>query len=176
RLKSREQESSPFAGPAEQDDPVHWIRPELVAEIEYRNWTRDGLLWHPAFLGLRDDKAAQSVTRDDAAPRATPASQKRQKQPARAKAAPAPAPRRERSFTPSEVKALQKVELTNPGRILYPREGITKRDLVGYYAAVADWMLPHIVHRPVSLVRCPEGLGGPQFFQKHVAGGTPDTL
>jgi bifunctional non-homologous end joining protein LigD len=177
RLKSREQNESPFASPADDGGSVHWIKPDLVAEVEYSNWTRDGLLRHPVFLGLREDKSAASVVRDDVAPSEKPPSNKRPTEPAgQSKAIELPKLQWQRSFTPSEVKALQKVELTNPGRILYPKEGITKRDLVVYYAQVADWMLPHVVNRPVSLVRCPEGQGGSQFFQKHTAAGTPETL
>jgi bifunctional non-homologous end joining protein LigD len=177
RLKAREQDASPFAGPTEPGETVHWVRPELVAEVEYRNWTRDGLLWHPSFLGLREDRVASSVVRDDAPLPAQSANQKEPREPARKPAAKQPPkPRRPRSLTKTEVKALQKVELTHPGRILYPAEGITKRDLVGYYAAVAEWMLPHVINRPVSFVRCPRGQGGPQFFQKHLAAGTPETL
>ncbi|HTI50621.1 MAG TPA: DNA ligase D, partial [Planctomycetaceae bacterium] len=177
RLKAREQDASPFSGPTEPGETVHWVRPELVAEVEYRNWTRDGLLWHPSFLGLREDRAAATVVRDDAPLPVQSANQRESREPARKPAAEQPPkPRRPRPLTKSEVKSLQKVELTHPGRILYPAEGITKRDLVGYYAAVADWMLPHVFNRPVSFVRCPRGQGGPQFFQKHVAGGTPETL
>jgi bifunctional non-homologous end joining protein LigD len=177
RLKAREQDASPFAGLTEWDKTAHWIKPDLVAEVEYRNWTRNGLLWHSAFLGLREDKVAETVVRDDAGPSVKVAGVKKQQKPASKSKPEKPAkPRPQRSLTASEEKTLRSVVLTNPGRILYPAEGITKRDLVAYYAAVADWMLPHVVNRPLSLVRCPEGQGGPHFFQKHVAAGTPETL
>ncbi len=71
---------------------------------------------------------------------------------------------------------IEGVRLTHPERVLYPDQGITKLDLAHYYTAIAEWALPHLAHRPLSLVRCPEGQGNPCFFQKHLSAGVPDQL
>src|SRR4029077_19159673 len=68
------------------------------------------------------------------------------------------------------------VRLTNPGRVLYPGQGITKLALAEFYAAIADWALPHIVNRPLTLVRCPEGYGKECFYQKHLGSGVPEVI
>jgi bifunctional non-homologous end joining protein LigD len=68
------------------------------------------------------------------------------------------------------------LQMTHPGRVLYPDDGITKLDLAAYYAAIADWILPHVVDRPLSLVRCPRGLDGKCFFQKHPVRGMPEAI
>ena len=68
------------------------------------------------------------------------------------------------------------ITLSNPDRVLYPEQGITKRDLAGYYEAVADWILPHVANRPLSLVRCPRGMTGECFYQKHVTDSVPDAI
>lgn len=68
------------------------------------------------------------------------------------------------------------VRLSNPGRILYPEQSITKLELARYYEAIADWVLPHVIHRPLSLVRCPQGRGSKCFYQKHVTDSSPETL
>jgi bifunctional non-homologous end joining protein LigD len=80
------------------------------------------------------------------------------------------------AISAGQMKELRSIRLTHPDRILYPDLGLTKRDLVQYYAAVSERMLPHVLNRPVSLVRCPDGQGGSSFYQKHAAAGTPSSL
>ncbi|HEU0154787.1 MAG TPA: DNA ligase D, partial [Stellaceae bacterium] len=143
---------------------VHWTEPHLVAEIRFGNWTSDHILRHAAFEGLREDKNAREVVREEPA-MVEPA------EPIDAKKNDADERRaRDGSMT------IEGVRLTHPDRILYPDQGITKLDLAHYYTAIADWALPHLAHRPLSLVRCPEGQGSPCFFQKHVGSGVPDQL
>lgn len=126
---------------------VTWVEPKLVAEIGFTETTSDGLLRHPTFKGLRDDKPAREVQLE------TP-------QPLRAavQAPTAPYP------------------ITHPDKVLYPEQGITKRELLDYYALVAERMLPHVANRPLTLVRCPNGRGKPCFFQKHPGEGMPAGL
>ncbi|HEY1261277.1 MAG TPA: DNA ligase D [Stellaceae bacterium] len=143
---------------------VHWTEPSLVAEIRYGNWTSDRILRHAAFEGLREDKNAREVVREEPA-MVEPA------EPIDPKTGDPGEPRaRDGSMT------IQGVRLTHPDRVLYPDQGITKLDLAHYYTAIADWALPHLAHRPLSLVRCPEGQGKTCFFQKHVGSGVPDQL
>ncbi len=144
---------------------VHWVRPELVAEIRFTEWTRDLVLRQAAFLGLREDKAAREVVLDPgkAVPKPT--------KPSAAKpgvAAPAPA----RSGT----AVIAGTRLTRAEKVLYPEDGVTKGDLATYYERAAEWALPHLAGRPLSLLRCPEGFTGECFFQKHVSRGMPEAI
>lgn len=147
---------------------VHWTAPQLVAEIRYGGWTPDAVLRHATFLGLREDKPAREVVRP--APGPSPAAPPAAKPAAANAAAPAGPPvtiARDGSTTFAGVR------LTHAERILYPEEGFSKLDLARYYAAVAEWALPHLAGRPLSLVRAPDGVGGQLFYQKHVGTAVP---
>lgn len=133
-----------------------WIRPKLVAEIEFGEWTRDGLLRHPSFEGLREDKSAEEVVRE--AP-----------QSAKSKDRTAFQPLRKASLAQViEAPSLVGVRISHPEKILYAEQGISKWEITEYYEAVAERLLPHLRDRPLSLVRCPSGSGKKCFYQKHV--------
>ncbi len=134
---------------------VHWVTPKLVAEVAYTGFTQEGLLRHPTFKGLREDKPASEVVLEE--PRAL----------ALRRAA------KSASVTTSQVAA---PPLTHPDKILYPELGISKRELYAYYEAVAELMLPQVVNRPLTLLRCPEGSGKQCFFQKHPGPSLADGL
>ncbi len=176
KLKKLVQTRSPFTnltGSTGEARDVSWVKPSLVAEVQFSNWTDDGLLRHPSFQGLREDKPASKVTHDE--PRSLgdvkaidndgkkeeEAHSRGKRQPATRRSAPRSEPE-----TTSDGE-FEGVRLTHPDKVLYPGQGITKLDLANYYAKVADWMLPHVVDRPLAVVRCPSGSGGPCFFQKH---------
>jgi bifunctional non-homologous end joining protein LigD len=157
RLESREPSvENPPRGT--QARGVHWVRPELVAEVAFTGFTEDGVLRHPTFRGLRDDKSPKDVELEQASPR------------------PSAKPGRSRRVRASNRAASDDYPLTNPDKVLYPKDGITKRELLDYYALVAERMLPHVGNRPLTLVRCPNGVGKPCFFQKHPGQGTPDKI
>jgi bifunctional non-homologous end joining protein LigD len=118
-----------------------WVKPELVAEISFADWTPDGRVRHASFQGLREDRPARSIGREKAV--APPAG---------------PSPKGHH---------VGSVQVSNPERVIDPSTGLTKLDLVRYYESVAEWMLPHLRGRPVSLVRGPSGIAGQVFFQKH---------
>jgi bifunctional non-homologous end joining protein LigD len=120
-----------------------WVRPELVAEVSFADWTPDGHIRHSVFQGLREDKPASAVTRE------------------RAEVVLA------KGSTSKATSKAVSVKVSNPGRVIDSSTGLTKLDLVRYYESVAEWMLPHLKGRPVSLVRGPTGIGGQLFFQKH---------
>jgi bifunctional non-homologous end joining protein LigD len=147
-LSQREASRSPFAKrlPTGLGD-LHFVRPDLVAEVRFGEWTSDGRMRHPVYEGLREDKRPKQVRRE--VPAATP--------------------------TAGAVEVLG-VSLSNPGRVLWPDDEITKRDLAEYYAEIVDWILPHVVDRPLSLVRCPDGLGKPCFFQRHLRHDLPEGI
>jgi bifunctional non-homologous end joining protein LigD len=124
-----------------------WVEPKLVAEVSFAEWTPDGHVRHASFQGLRNDKAAAEIVRERSAEiAAAPASAA-----APARATPKPAT----------------TKVSNPDRVIDSSTGLKKLDLVRYYESVADWILPHLIGRPVSLVRGPTGIGGELFFQKH---------
>jgi bifunctional non-homologous end joining protein LigD len=155
---------------------VHWVKPALVAEVAFSEWTSDGRLRHPSFKGLREDKSPGEVTRETPLPVPSPVPE-----PA------ASAKPHGKSRTPAKGKGLKTpisqesaelagVPLTHSDRVLYPASGLTKLDLARYYESIADWILPHLKDRPTTLVRCPEGLAKPCFYQKHTGGWAPETL
>jgi bifunctional non-homologous end joining protein LigD len=163
-LEAIETDKNPFPPRAVPGRTNHWVKPELVAEVSFSEWTATDSVRHPVFQGLRKDKPAKSVVRevpkhmqsaepeDDAKPAARPPRKR-----AAAKNAPA---------TESTLPATFKV--THGERVMDAESGVTKIDLVRYYALVGELMMEHLKGRPVSLVRAPEGVGGELFFQKHV--------
>ena len=158
QLKARTRKTNPFANvPKSIARTANWVAPELVAEIGYTEFTPDGILRHPSFLALREDKPAGEITMETPKPAATSA--KTLNGDAGLRAAEA-----------------AEVHLTSPERVVYPGQGITKAELVAYYAAVAEQMLPFIENRPLSLLRCPQGRAKYCFFQKHDTGGFPDNM
>ena len=186
-LQPLEQEKSPFST-LKKAKAAHWVKPRLVAQVTFGNWTRDGLLRHPSFQGLRKDKRASDVTRDTPVPisAAVRAQQSKANTKTASRSAVAQRGASRRTHDPvttagetgydTRKQQLAGVRLTSPEKVLYPEAGITKLELANYYRMVADWILPHISDRPLVLVRCPEGKDKACFYQKHPAVGTPDTL
>ncbi|HYH46968.1 MAG TPA: DNA ligase D, partial [Thermoanaerobaculia bacterium] len=178
----------------------HWVRPELVAEVAFTEWTSDGILRHPSFQGLREDKSPAEVVRERAQPVAAAAKGREEsnmepdKVPAastsRSKKASAPAAASKKAAAPAAtaaptlVRAGKKggeaevagVRLSNPGKVLFPGQGLTKLDLARYYERIADHILPHVADRPLTLVRCPEGQARQCFYQKHVTDQFPASI
>jgi len=167
----------PFARrPADARRDVHWVEPKLVAQVRFANWTADHLVRQAAFLGLREDKAPTEVTREMPTAKSAKRAGKSSSAASHATSAavkgkgvgPLAGGKGERRGAAAESKLPGSIRLTHPDKILDPGSHLTKRQLADYYFAVAERMLPHIVDRPLSLVRCPEGAGKPCFFQKHV--------
>lgn len=152
-LKPLHAQKTPFVGTQpERTSDVIWVRPKLVAEIEYGGWTGDGLLRHAAFKGLREDKTARSVRGEGKAV-------------AKAKI---PVARDE--------PADSKVTLSNPDKKLWPKDKVTKSDLAAYYARMAEPLLRFAGNRPVSIIRAPDGIEGEKFFQRHHNRGTSSLI
>lgn len=140
---------------------VIWTEPKLVCEVEFTEWTEDGSLRHPSFQGLREDKPAKEITRDVAMPTAE-AKRAAKKETARIK--------RSKPVAKAAVDD-DDVVLSHPDKVLFPDDSYTKQDLADYYTQVAEWMLPAIAGRPLSLVRCPAGAKKHCFFQRHAGEG-----
>lgn len=152
-----------------------FVEPKLVAEIEFRGWTREGLVRQGAFKGLREDKPASEIVREKpmskkAAKKGSRSANNRKKS-AGVKSS---AERSSRIATRTkDEEIIEGVRVTHPDKVLFADQNITKRALIEHYIKVADRMLPHIANRPISLVRCPDGEGGECFFQKHASKGFP---
>ena len=144
---------------------IRWVEPKTVIETELRGWTADGLVRQAAFKGVREDKPAREVVREQ--PQDKPVRSNRAAQrsvPARRAEATKPQSRTEDTRAGS-------VRFTHPERVYWPDVGVTKRELADYYASVWRFMAPHVVDRPLALVRCPDGTAGECFFQKHASAG-----
>lgn len=128
---------------------ARWVTPEMVVDIAFGGWTRDGLIRQGRFMGVREDKPAREVVREE----------------------PAPKSRATKASTPAAEKSLLDVTLTHPDKVLFPDCGVTKRDLAEYLAAAAPYLMPYAADRFISLVRCPEGIEHEGFFQRHPSRG-----
>jgi bifunctional non-homologous end joining protein LigD len=142
------------AVPAEGRAGAIWVKPELVCEVEFSNWTHDDVIRHASYQGLREDKPAKAVHRD----RVGPASVALKSGGGTKKAA-------------TGANVVAGVTISHPDRKVFPDIGVTKLELARYYEAVAPAMLAELANRPLSLLRCPEGLAGECFFQKHFEHG-----
>jgi bifunctional non-homologous end joining protein LigD len=159
KLKALETAKAPFETiPAEERGarkPI-WVEPSMVVEVDFHGWTHGERVRQASFQGVREDKAAKDVVREKTI---------------------AVASRRESIKRSAPIKknsaSVAGVTLTHPDRIYWDDAGITKRELADFYVQVWKWMRPHLVGRPIALLRCPEGASGQCFFQKHARAGIP---
>ncbi|MGO4377543.1 DNA ligase D [Pseudoduganella sp. RAF19] len=166
RLKKLDTGTSPFASTRAIARKSHWVKPSLVAEISFSEWTRSGSVRHAVFQGLREDKKAAAVGREKPEHvEDTTESPARGRRAAKPAAAEAPAATAGAPTLASRLPASLKV--TNPDRVIDPVSGTTKLGLIRYYALVSALMLEHLKGRPVAMVRAPSGVAGELFFQKH---------
>ncbi|TWT15164.1 DNA ligase D [Reyranella sp. CPCC 100927] len=176
RLKAMASDVSPFSGAnaPRKAGNVHWLKPELVAEIAFAGWTEAGMVRQAAFKGLREDKPAAEVTVEKPAP----ASRVGTPRPvARRRGTPRRAAGRQTSAAGSGM--VMGVSISHPDKALWPDvDGApaTKSDLALYYERVGAWMMPHLEGRPCSVVRAPDGVDGEQFFQRHAGPGTSNLV
>jgi bifunctional non-homologous end joining protein LigD len=153
QLRPLETHACPVANPPTGSDArgIHWLEPNLLAEVSYAEMTKDGVVRHAVFRGLRADKPPEDITQE--------------------KAQPAPKANTGKSSSskraPKKATDQSRIRITHPERIIDASSGTTKMQLAQYYAAVSPWLLPHLADRPVALVRAPEGIGGELFFQKN---------
>jgi bifunctional non-homologous end joining protein LigD len=155
---------NPFTGTVKALRDVTWLQPELVAEIKYLEVTPDGLLRAPVFVALRPDKDPKECVREGLTPEAAI--------PIEEKTGPLLPPDSSAEVT-LDIEG-HRLKLTNLPKVFYPGEGITKRDVINYYDAVASFILPHLRDRPLSLKRYPNGINEQFFFQKDAEGKVPD--
>jgi len=177
------QPHSPFKEQVKTNMPVTWVKPELVCEVEFAEWTDENVMRQPIFLGLREDKEPRSVVREifpvgvHPSPQPAPGEEADQGNPAReGGAAVVPIDSRKKRGPVGKDETLvidgHKLVLTNLDKVFWPEEGYTKGDVIDYYRKVARVMLPHLQDRPESLYRTPHGITGEGFYQKE-AGALP---
>ena len=146
---------------------AHWVKPALIGEVVFAEWTGDGKIRHPSFQGLRRDKAPLDVRRERpaAAPCATAARAPRSRaaRPATAASGGSAAPNIRRSARVSVAG----VNISHPERLMFPAPAFSKLDVARFYERVADWILPHLQGRPLTLVRCPQGIDSPCHYMRH---------
>ncbi len=140
---------------------VHWVRPTLVAEVAFTEWTQDGTLRHPSFQGLRKDKKAEEVMRERAVKQSPVAVA------SAAADAPGRSTRKAARAPVSTAPIVSGITLSHPDKLLFPADRLSKLDLAQYYEKVSTQMIPHLRDRPLSLVRCPDGWQAQCFYQKH---------
>ncbi|AZF47757.1 MULTISPECIES: DNA ligase D [unclassified Pseudomonas] len=151
KLTALERDDSPLQKPltSAQARGVHWVEPSLVGEVQFAEWTREGVVRQAAFVGMRTDKPAAQIIHE--LPRA-------------AKSVKASAAKK----TEKQVKTVKDLKITHPDRVIDKQSGTQKQQLAQFYADTSAWILPFLRNRPVSLLRAPEGIEGEQFFQKHI--------
>ena len=159
KLTPLERKTSPLEKPltSAQARGVHWVEPRLVGEVQFAEWTREGVVRQAAFVALRTDKPASQIIHE------LPRTAKSLKATKATKASKAPT----ESNEPKTKKTANGMKITHPERVIDKQSGTQKQQLAQFYATISEWILPFLRDRPVSLLRAPEGVEGEQFFQKH---------
>jgi bifunctional non-homologous end joining protein LigD len=144
KLKGLATAKRPFSGPTPGERQAHWVKPKLIAEVTFSEWTHSGHLRHPVFHGLRTDKPPETIVREEPVNLLGP------------------------DLEEATPEILSRIKISNPDRVIDSSTGVTKLDVVRYYASVGTLMMDHLGGRPVSLVRYPQGIRRQGFFQKHL--------
>ncbi len=160
RVERIEQKTCPFTPPPAGwlGRNAHWVKPELVCEVVFTEWTTDGKIRHPSFQGLRSDKDPKEIRRE---------------KPTKIQS---PGARGSKARATTRRETVVDVEISHPDRILYPNLKLSKIDIARYYETIKEWIVPHVAGRPLTLVRCPEGISGECFFMKHSKVWAPKAL
>lgn len=176
RLEKLEQKTSPFANPP-RDRGLHWVKPTLVAEVAFAEWTNEGQLRQASFQGLREDKDPRKVlheqpdsdvSRESAG---KPSGSRSWRRKDRSGGRPS-----SRGDSQNGSTVISGVTLSHPDRVLFPEQSVTKLALARYYESISEWILPHVEGRPLTLVRCPEGYTKECFYQKHANDRIPEAV
>ncbi len=163
KLKKIEQKESPFETVPKTNMPVTWVKPELICEVKFSEITKDGMFRHPVFVAIREDKTIEDLQ--------TTTPQKSEKMVKKRTI------KKSDSETDKEITLNRhKVKLTNQDKIYFPKDGITKGDVIDYYQSVAQYILPHLKNRPLSLNRFPNGIEESGFYQKDAGDSFPDWI
>jgi bifunctional non-homologous end joining protein LigD len=186
RLRRLERKTPPFSEKPATNEPAHWVSPRVVVQIRFNEWTSRGVVRQPVFVGFRDDKDPREVVREPSGPVEEESSEESTDSPV------VPRAQGSRDFTldgavARQIHALQKARkggtltlgrdrlaITNPGKLFFPKKKVTKGDLLAYYAEMADLILPWMEDRPLVLKRYPNGVEGEAFYQQAAPDEVPD--
>jgi bifunctional non-homologous end joining protein LigD len=160
RLAPLGRKTSPFGAGPKPPKGAQFVEPRLVAEVEFRELTKEGILRHPAYKGMREDKAADEVVLEQAT----------DPQGESLTATAVKRPRKKAAVTVED----RELELSNLDKVLYPKAGFTKGELIDWYARIGEVLLPHLRGRPLTLKRYPEGVEGKHFYEKRCPRHRPD--
>lgn len=171
QFKALKLTSAAFVNPPKgyQAKGITWLKPKLVCEVKFAEWTEDNVLRHPSYVGLREDKTASNIRREvemnaislDA--KKTVELESEDDIINQAEKAP-----NTKSKIKGKVETKTNIVITHPERVIYTPEKITKSDVADYYLEISEWLMPHLIDRPLSLLRCPDGAEKACFFQKHL--------
>src|SRR5690348_4733180 len=156
RMEPLAVDKAPVEVPRSDRKGAHWIKPKLVAEIAFSEFTDDGILRHPSFMGLREDKPASEVVVETVKHTEEVTKQ--------------PKPKASKAKNGATTAEDFGIEISSPDRVIFPELGLTKKDLADYYATVEPLIMVDAADRPVTLIRFPAGRTGENFFQKHDKG------
>lgn len=156
---TKDEVAKPLVKDAPRVKTAHWVKPRFVAQVSFTEWTSDNRLRHPSFLGLREDKSVREVVQEKPV-----------------KAAAKTSAKTSAKTTKGVSAASSRVTLSNPDRLLYPRDGITKTDVAAYYEAVAEPMLATLADRPLALEHWNQGIDKPSWFHQNIGREGPDWL
>jgi bifunctional non-homologous end joining protein LigD len=166
-LKALASPQSPFAEPIKTNEPAHWVRPELVAQVRFTEWTDDGKLRHPVYLGLRDDKRPETVVRERPSKKEKGQGTREKKEAGTVRVVEQlRALEDARKDGTIELPDGNRVGVTNLAKVFWPKAKLTKGDLLRYYATVAPFILPAVQDRALVMKRFPDGVEGPAFYQQ----------
>jgi len=180
KLDKIERKTSPFKT-APRFQGTHWVAPQLVAQIKFSEWTDSQSLRHPVYMGLRTDKNAKEVIREqeiatDKIVSEIKSEEKSKKMKEAEKEEKKPVSKTKKTAGVAKDISDSKVEFSNLDKVFWPKEKYTKGDVIEYYNSIADYILPYLKDRPQSLLRNPNGISKPGFFQKNVEGQVPDWI
>ena len=191
-LKPLETSKSPIKSPPRTNEKTHWVKPQLVAQVRFTEWTADGILRHPVYLGLRDDKKALDVKRESSKVPGSRFQVQSSRSGKRAKTGTRNTERGTRNEEPGtrnpepgtqdlldQLRALEEarrdgvlrlpggasINITNPHKVFWPKQKLTKADLLRYYVEAAPFILPAVADRPLVMKRFPNGIAAPPFYQ-----------
>ena len=187
RLKRLEIKTSPFAETPKTNEKAHWVKPEVVVEIKFNEWTADRRLRQPIFLGVRDDKSAKEVAVEATSVQKKSTRAEPNAKPRARRTVAARARKVDTTSIVSQLKAIEeargdgtvdfgagkKLKVSNLDKVFFPKEKITKGDVMRYYARIADFILPTMKDRPLVLKRFPNGIDSESFYQQKASETTP---
>jgi bifunctional non-homologous end joining protein LigD len=176
KLEPLVQKKCPFKNTPKTNATATWVKPQLICEVSFTEWTQDNSMRHPIFHGMREDKAPKTVRKDLPEPAPVETKTSKAKKSAQTQEEEVPSKTKKTKKTAKSLAELEGLALTNLDKIYWPKEKYTKGDLLDYYKSVSVFILPYLKNRPIMLRRYPDGIEGNSFYQKNIAFSHPEWL